>query len=163
MDRGSKWAVVLWGHKESNRRKDQHSSRNQRAQVKEFSAFLCICMELRKSLIIEVIPVICICYLQPASWFFLVCFFISHILSHPTSPHPQQSLGWGDGHGASICWILGIIFLWGALIYTLETPNHWWLLHPHLLRRQKIFHFTFKKSISEKFGPQSSCGLRNEW
>ena len=40
-----------WGRKESNRKEGLTLTKeNQRAQVKEFSALLCICMELRKSL-----------------------------------------------------------------------------------------------------------------
>ena len=88
-------------------------------------------------------------YLWPASWFFVCLFvFISHILSPP----PAITGAGREGDGASIFWIPGIIFPLGSPHLHLETPNHWWLLHPYLLRRQKIFHFTFKKSISEKFG-----------
>lgn len=80
-----------------------------------------------------------------------VCFFFFLL---PT-PSPSSSAIIGKGWGG-MRWQhlldLRLCFPFGSPYSHLEAPNHWWLLHPYLLRRQKIFHFTFKKSISEKFG-----------
>ena len=116
-----------WGRKESNRKEGLTLTKeNQRAQVKEFSALLCICMELRKSL--DYWSHSChmhLSYLQPASWFFLVCFFFYFSHPFPIPPSPPPSNPWGGERGAWCQYLLDprYYFPFGEPSFTLGDPK----------------------------------------